>query len=88
MNLFLGAIQQIFLLKNLLDLIWASRNLKIYYIGFETDKFPSKTVHEITTLEDLENIPNLEYLNKKLNKKIIKKLVYVQKKNREKKELC
>ena len=56
----------------------------LLYIGFETDKFPSKTINEITTLEDLENIPNLKYLNKKLNKKIIKKLVYVQKNDREK----
>ena len=55
------------------------------YIGFETDKYPSKIVDEISTLNELENIPNLIHLKKKLNKKIFDKLVYVQKKNREKK---
>ena len=50
------------------------------YIGFETDKYPSKIVDEISTLNELENIPNLIHLKKKLNKKIFDKLVYVQKK--------
>ena len=50
------------------------------YIGLETDKYPSKIVDEISTLNELENIPNLIHLKKKLNKKIFDKLVYVQKK--------
>ena len=56
----------------------------LLYIGFETDKYPSKIVDEISTLNELENIPNLNHLKKKLDKKIFDKLVYVQKKNREK----
>ena len=62
-----------------------SKNL--LYVGHETDKYPSKTIPDISTINELESIPNLDYLNKNLNKNTLKKLVYVEKKIRDKRTI-
>lgn len=58
-----------------------SKNL--LYAGFESDKYPSRIIPDITTINELDNIPNLLHLTKNLNKNILKKLVYCEKKVRD-----
>ena len=60
-----------------------NKPINLLYAGFESDKYPSRIIPDVTTINELDNIPNLLHLTKNLNKNIFKKLVYCEKKLRD-----